>query len=181
MIIEHGPAPDTDVKLRKRQSSATGGPGRDRMSDPVEAISTILQSAAVLSLLHPILEGHPLALATGMAEGDTEGFRQASAMESLPSPNECLALVVPSGDRPVELDVVRDSHHFPEFSANGQSRWINSSSVAAVDIALRQNGMIDHYQIEPGSVAVVSPGLIHRVRTEIGSGALRVHCTPWKK
>jgi hypothetical protein len=38
--------------------------------------------------------------------------------------------------------------------------------------------MVDHHPITPGSVAIVGPGLIHRARTESGTMALRVHCTP---
>jgi hypothetical protein len=162
----------------KRNGYVPHAPSGVKTSDPAEAISSALRSKLVLSLLHPILEGHPLALSTGIVEGSQEGFRQASAMEALPSPNECLALVVPIEDRPVELDVIRDSHLFPEFSADGRSRWVHASSVVAIDIALRQHGMIDRYIIPPGSVAIVGPGLIHRVRTEPGAGALRVHCTP---
>jgi hypothetical protein len=113
----------------------------------------------------------------GVAEGD-EAFRQASAAEALSSPNECLVLVVPLDDSPIELEVVRDSHLFPEFSSDGQSRWVNPSSAVAIEIALRQQGMVDQHTVEPGSVAIVGPGLIHRIRTKAGAMAWRVHCTP---
>jgi hypothetical protein len=160
-----------------RPGVASGTASRLMTADPSDAIVSALQSDQVIRLLHPILEGHPLALGMGVAEGD-EAFRQASAAEALSSPNECLVLVVPLDDSPIELEVVRDSHLFPEFSSDGQSRWVNPSSAVAIEIALRQQGMVDQHTVEPGSVAIVGPGLIHRIRTKAGAMAWRVHCTP---
>ncbi len=161
-----------------RRGAAVAAPARSKTPDLGETISAVLQARGVLDLLHPVLEGPPLALSSVLVEGADEGFRQASAMEATPSPTECLALVVPLDDKPVQLDVIRDSHTFPEFAADGQSRWVNPAAAVAIDVALRQHGMIDQYQIPPGSVAIVGPGLIHRLRTEQGTSALRVHCTP---
>jgi hypothetical protein len=146
--------------------------------DPTDTISAVLQSKRVLALLHSVLEGIPLVVGTGFVEGTQESFRQASAMEGLPSPNECLAMVIPVADSPVELDVIRGSHLFPEFSTDGQSRWVTPSAAVAIDVALRQHAMVDQYSVPVGSVAVIGPGLIHRVRTEAGAGAIRLHCTP---
>jgi len=162
----------------KRNANASTATPRSKTPDLGEVICAVLQSKPVLDLLHPILEGPPLALSTGIVEGADEGFRQPSSMEVLPSPAECVSLVIPLDEHPVDLDVIRDSHLFPEFSADGKSRWVNPAAAGAIDIALRQHGMIDHYVIPPGSIAIVGPGLIHRVRTEPGTGALRVHCTP---
>jgi hypothetical protein len=162
----------------KRTSNANSAAARSKTPDLGEVICATLQSKPVLDLLHLILEGPPLALSTGIVEGADEGFRQPSSMEVLPSPAECLSLIIPLDEHPVELDVIRDSHLFPEFSADGKSRWVNPVAAGAIDIALRQHGMIDQYQIAPGSIAIVGPGLMHRVRTEPGTGALRVHCTP---
>jgi hypothetical protein len=179
-IVEIGvpPAAAKPPSGTKRSGNASGTSARGKTPDLTEAICTILQSKSVLQLLHPILEGPPLAISTSIVEGTDEGFRQPSAMEALPSPAECLSLVVPLDDQPVELDVIRGSHQFPEFSPEGQSRWVNSSAAVAIDMALRQHGMIDCYPLPPGSIAIIGPGLIHRVRTEPGTGALRVHCTP---
>jgi len=180
-IVEMGPAQATAAKSptsAKRGGNGGASTGRSKTPDLAETICAVLQSKPVLDILHPILEGPPLALSTGLVEGTDEGFRQPSAMEVLPSPTECLALVIPLDDRPVELDIIRDSHQFPEFSAEGQSRWINPSAAVAIDVALRQHGMIDQSTVPPGSVAIIGPGLIHRVRTEPGTAALRVHCTP---
>jgi hypothetical protein len=149
-----------------------------RTPDLTEVVCHVLQSAPALRLLRAVLEAQPLALSFAVAEGSNESFRQASAMEALPSPAECLSLIVPLGEQPVHLEVIRDSHLFPEFAADGQSRWINPSGGAAIGLALQQNGMVDRFLVEPGSIAVVDPGLIHRVSTQPDSSALRVHCTP---
>lgn len=162
----------------KRGGSMTGASPRGKTPDLAEAVCNALQSKPVLDVLQAILESAPLALNTAIVEGMEENYRQISAMEVLRSPAECLALIVPLDDKAVELDVIRDSHLFPEFSAEGQSRWIDPSSGAAIEVALREHGMVDHYTVQPGSVAIAGPGLIHRVRTEPGAIALRVHCTP---
>lgn len=180
-ILDAGAASGASPKqapASKRGGNGAGGSSRGKIPDLSEAVCGLLQAGPVLDLLKPILEGPPLALNTHVVEGSDEGFRQASAMEVVRSPGECVTVVVSLEDRPVELDIVRDSHTFPEFSAQAASRWINPSSTVAIDVALREQAMVDHHQIPPGSVAIVGPGLIHRVRTESGTMALRVHCTP---
>jgi hypothetical protein len=145
---------------------------------PSDVISSVLRSVPVLDLLHPILEGHPLALEAEIVEATEERFRQFSASKVLPSPAECLGLILPLRDDAVHLEVVRGSHLFPEFTLDGQSRWISQSGMVATEVAIQQSGMIDRHVLELGSVAVLGPGLIHRLRTEPGTTALRMLCTP---
>lgn len=162
----------------KRGDSASPPARRGKIPDLTEAVCGVLQATPVLGLLKPILEGLPLALNTHVIEGSDEGFRQASAMEVLRSPGECVTIIVSLEDKSVDLDIVRDSHLFPEFSAQAESRWVNPAGAVAIDVALREQGMVDNHLVPPGSVAIIGPGLIHRARTESGTMALRVHCTP---
>jgi hypothetical protein len=176
-VFLHGAQADSPFGIN-RSGNSTKESTRSALPSLTELVSAVLRLEPVLKLLHPILEGPPLALGARIAEGADESFRQPSSIEALPSPAECLGLIVPLNDAPVELDVVRDSHLFPEFTAEGQSRWISRSAADATEVALRQHGMIDRYAVQPGSVVVIGPGLIHRVRTEPDTVALRMVCTP---
>jgi hypothetical protein len=171
------------VKPLPSSDSKRGGDGAEDASSgewpaPRDVISSVLRSRPVLDLLRTILEGHPLAVGAEIVEAAEERFRQFSTSKVLPSPAECLGLIVPLCDNAVQLEVVRGSHLFPEFTLDGQSRWVSQSGMVATDVAIQQFGMIDRHDLEPGSVAVLGPGLIHRLHTEPGTAALRVLCTP---
>jgi hypothetical protein len=117
----------------------------------------------VSDVLHAVLEDRPLAIAPRLVGGrEPEMFHQPSGMQALPSPAECVALVVPVGTREVGLEVVRDSHLLPEFTMQGTSRW--TSRVASEPLQMAEvHGMLDRYVLPPGSVAVIGPGLLYRV------------------
>ena len=180
-IIEGSPSQPEEAKPTpsgRRGGNTVGTAQRAKTPDLAEAAQAILRVGPVVDMMKLILEGLPLALSVHVIEGFEEGFRQASAMEVVSSPAECVTLVTSLDDKAVELDVIRESHLFPEFSSAGESRWTTPSSGAAIDVALRQHGMIDNHRVHPGNVAIIGPGLIHRVRTEPGTMALRMHCTP---
>jgi hypothetical protein len=162
----------------KRGGDRSDGALSDRWPPQRDVVRSALQSIPVLDLLHSILEGHPLAIGSEIVETAEKEFRQLSASKVLSSPAECLGLIIPLGDSAVQLEVVRDSHLFPEFALNGQSRWVSQSGTVATKVALQQNGMTDRHVVQPGSIVVMSPGLIHRLQTEPGTAALRVLCTP---
>ena len=186
-FLQAGFAVLEDVFLQVADFAPSSGSGRSKggsgksttsqSSFPQELVSAVLQLKPVINLLHQLLEGPPLALSAQTVDGADDGFHQPSSLETLPSPAECLCLIVPLSEGSVELEVVRDSHQFPEFTAEGYSRWVNRPAVAT-EIALREHGMVDRYAVQPGSVIVISPGLIHRVRTEPGKPATRILCTP---
>ena len=138
---------DAHLKALARQSSKIGlvilrGAGGNFSSgyDMKEIASAVLQLKPVMNLLHQILEGPPLALSAKVVEGPDDAVHQPSTLEALPSPAECLSLVVPLNEGTVELEVVRDSHLFPEFTAEGHSRWVNRTPAASVDFAVRRRG-----------------------------------------
>ena len=140
-------------------------------------VAGLFMAGPVHEILRPLLEDHPLGLSARIVDGTNNSFCQPSGLEQLPSPAECVAIIVPTSDAPVALEVVRDSHLFPEFTASGQSRWISQSAVLN-DATLTQRGMVDRHELPVGSVAIVGPGLMHRVQSDASVAALRVLITP---
>ena len=140
-------------------------------------VAGLFMAGSVHDILRPLLEDHPLGLTARIVDGTSNSFCQPSGLEQLPSPAECVVIIVPTADAPVALEVVRDSHLFPEFTASGQSRWI-SQSAALNDATLVQRGMVDRHELSVGSVAIVGPGLLHRVQADASVAALRVLVTP---
>jgi hypothetical protein len=143
----------------------------------VELMKSVLEARSVLDLLRAIFEDHPLVLCPKQM-GPEQHLYQPSALEALQSPAESLAIIVPLGSGEVELDVVRDSHLFPEFTANGQSRWADTGGDSFIELARRSHGMIDRYKVAPGGAALIGPGLIHNVRGGADCGGLRAVCVP---
>jgi len=168
-----------EAELSSGGSLSDGGAGPKGGNSPliVEFVRTLLTERPILEILQPLLEDHPLAMSASIVDGTNNSFSQPSAFAPLPSPAECVALIIPTADSPVGLEVVRDSHLFPEFTASGQSRWINQSA-ALSDATFVQRGMVDRYELPSGSIAIVGPGLMHRVQAESSVAALRVLCTP---
>lgn len=140
-------------------------------------VAGLFMAGPVHDILRPLLEDLPLGLSARIVDGTSNSFCQPSGLEQLPSPAECVAIIVPTADAPVGLEVVRASHLFPEFTASGQSRWI-SQSAALNDATLVQRGMVDRHELPVGSVAIVGPGLLHRVQSDASVAALRVLVTP---
>ena len=131
---------------------------------PVRAIERVLEVPLVIAALRAVLEDHPLVLRPELSE--PAGFRQPSGREALASPAESLGLVLPLRDG-VELEVVRGSHQLPEFSAAGTSRWVSRDGHEALAMSERY-GLLDRYAVDAGSLAVIGPGLLHRVRAPEG-------------
>ena len=140
------------------------------------AVGDLLDDAAVLPMLRTVLDDNPLALRAVWLAGSGTGFAQPSTGNPAPSPAECLALVVPFG-APVTLEVVRGSHCLPEFTPSGVSRWANGESAASLELAAG-HGLLDSHALAAGSVAVIGPGTLYRVRFGAESQAAQILCVP---
>ncbi|MBV8616272.1 MAG: hypothetical protein JOY66_21230 [Acetobacteraceae bacterium] len=139
------------------------------------AFEAALHAPDVVAALRAVLEDHPLVLSPRPCAAEAR-FRQPSAMADLPSPAECLLLVTPHDETVVELEVVRDSHRLPEFTAGGESRWMSRTGAEALALA-EPHGMVDRYVLPPDTLAAIGPGLLHRVRAP-GSGAAAALAVP---
>ncbi len=141
--------------------------------DPVTAARRAIEAALgapnVIAALRAVLEDHPLVLRPRPCEAEGP-FRQPSGIDALSSPGECLLLLVALNDAPVELEVVRDSHRLPEFTGDGVSRWTSRSGAEAL-VMVEQHGLVDRYTLPPDTLAVIGPGLLHRVLAPEGGAA----------
>jgi hypothetical protein len=141
-----------------------------------ESVGDLLEDQAVLPVLRSVLDDNPLVVCAAWVHGCETALAQPSTKNFAPSPTECLALLVPFGDS-VILDVVRDSHRLPEFTPSGVSRWVQGDAAAGLQIAAG-NGLLDRYVLAPGTVALIGPGTLHRLRSGTESAAMRLLCLP---
>lgn len=137
---------------------------------PGRAIERALEVPVVIAVLRAVLEDHPLVLRPEFCE--PAGFHQPSGREALASPAECLGLVLPLREG-VELEVVRGSHQLPEFSAAGTSRWVSRDGHEALAMS-EQYGLLDRYAVGAESLAVIGPGLLHRVLAPEGAAVCAI-------
>jgi hypothetical protein len=136
-----------------------------------EAATKALRDPALSNVLCAVLEDHPLPVKSEWMT-QTTALAQPSARNPSPSPAECVEIVIPFGDG-VVLDVVRDSHKLPEFTSRGASRWRGAAAIGAASF-------LDHYDLPPGSVAIIGPGTIYSTRQSEGTGSALISCVPMR-
>jgi hypothetical protein len=141
------------------------------------ALADLLFRDATLRPLRAVLDDQPVCTRIVPARGVEHGFQQASTAEALSSPAECLLLVAATGGD-VVLDIVRDSHTLPEFTADGRSRWLAGTAEATLDLAIEQGLPVEQVELSPSDIAIVGPGTLHRLRAEGGATGLRAWVLP---
>jgi len=149
----------------------------EKKVDLATAISARFFHEDTLRILRSILDDNPIAVKAAKYSAGENHYMQASGWDDLPSPAECLALVVPLGDW-ASIEVLRDSHRFPEFSADGVSRWTHEGRSVAQNAGVAPNVFTDVFTISPESIAIVGPGLLHRVNGIASNSVARILVLP---
>lgn len=145
-------------------------------ADLLTALPGLLFRDAALGVLRGAFDDTPLVCRVEVARGNT-GFAQPSTAEPLPSPAECLALVAGIGEGRVLLDIVRDSHALPEFTAAGESRWL-AGALATVALAEAAGASIDTLALGETDLAIIAAGTVYRIRVPEGMTGLVALATP---
>jgi hypothetical protein len=125
-----------------------------------EALPAALFRDPVLAVLRAALDDNPVCYRVTLTRRGTTDFAQASTAEALASPAECLALVA----GPVALDIVRGSHHLPEFSADGRSRYLAGG--AALDAARLAGASVETIEVGARDLVLLGAGTVFRLRAE---------------
>lgn len=162
------PLGETSITPSEEVSKATA------RKDLTTAISEAFFNEDTLRILRTMLDDHPIAvLANSCVESDTE-FEQISVMDDLPSPTECLMLIAPLASESIAVEALRGSHRFPEFRADGASRWTSRQVARGAATAAFSLVPADRFNIAPGQLAIISPGLLHRTIASAEAPAFRV-------
>jgi hypothetical protein len=162
------------------RGNSSPAPSRTLSDTAAEVSATIAKSFFqddILRLLGIVLEDNPIAVKASMYKDSEKSFCQMSSWEELPSPAECLGLIVPLEDG-VSVEVLRGSHWFPEFTADGTSRWTVEGRTLLSSAALAPNIYTDMFTIPPRGIAVLGSGVIHRVLASVSSPAIRILVLP---
>lgn len=168
---------DGAVPIARDLPKATPNGGRAKATDLPAAVAEVLFDETVLRTVRGILDDNPVAIRADMVEADQPGYAQMSALEDLPSPAECLGLVFPAREKPVAVEVVRGGHRYPEFLPDGLSRWTQAAADRTAKATLSPDLPIDRHLVPRGSVLLVGPGALARIRPGAG-GALRALVVP---
>ena len=138
--------------------SAGGGDGR---RDLALLLARWLDEAT-LRLLASVLEDQPVVILEGAAMAEP-GFRQAGEGD-LPSPAECLTLLLVGGGTPAVLETVGGGHALPEFSQGGTSRWLMTGAEIGEQLAATHAARLEETVLAPGDLVVLAPGTLYRLR-----------------
>jgi hypothetical protein len=159
------------TELRKIAASAPPSGQREVM------LATLIERPAMLAVLRAVLDDNPLVLNVEICMRDTP-LVQPSAENRLPSPAECLALAIPAAGQDMAVEIVRDSHRLPEYTASGISRWESDQAHAGIELAAQSQGVITRYDVPVGAIAIIGPGTIYRLCCADGADALKLCCVP---
>jgi hypothetical protein len=151
------------------QPVPAGEPALARLAETIFRDATLRPLRAALDDLPSCSRILPVA-------GTEHGFTQASTAEALPSPAECLAVVAVAGGEAV-VEVIRDSHRLPEFTAEGRSRWLHGGA-ATLDLAIAQGLSVERVALAPADLLILGPGTLHRLAVAEGAVALRAFVLP---
>lgn len=161
-----------------RTADAAGTAAHASWDNEPKSIADAMFDDSVLSLLRGIFDDHPLAVLARRIEESETDFTQISTQEQLPSPCECVSVVSALGSSPIEIEVIRGGHRFPEFLPDGSSRWLRGTSIHTNELIASGRAQVDTYEINPGETAILGPGTIARVITPKQSQALTVAVIP---
>jgi hypothetical protein len=140
-------------------------------------MAALLFREQLVRVLRAVLDDHPVAYRFDLISGAAD-YLQASSIEDLPSPAECLAVYIGNPNGTIRLDCVRDSHDLPEFGSNGLSRWTREGAEEAARFAASAGLSVQSLELDSLDVAIVGPGLMHRVSAEADAPALRIILAP---
>ena len=155
-----------------------GGRDGKAMRDAAAQVARVAVTDGSAALLKAAFDDVPIAYAFQLVPEGGERFTQAAGFEAFTSPAESVAVYVPLAERPGRLDHVLDSHEFPEFGRDGTSRWTCEGAPALPMIASAQERPVESHDLGPDLMAVVGPGLIHRVVPSAPGSVLRIVFAP---
>jgi hypothetical protein len=148
-----------------------------KLKAALSAVSALLFREPVVRLLRAVMDDHPVVYRSEQLSGN-HAFSQVCAFEPFPSPAECLALYLAHPTAPVQIDVVRDSHELPEFSQTGHSRWTPEGGDDIAQFAVSAGLSIQSIELSALDVAIIGPGLMHRVSASRDAPAFRAVVAP---
>jgi hypothetical protein len=140
-------------------------------------VADMLFDEDVLRVLRSVFEDHPVAISAERVEIDESEPRQPSAIQELPSPAECVALIMPATTQPISVDVIRGSHRLPEFTPAGRSRWLLAAGQKSLADLVPPDTPVDRCAVAPGNALLVGPGVLHYIRPS-PEGAIRAIAVP---
>lgn len=144
----------------------------------LEALPGVVFRDVALRTLRAVLDDNPVIYRAALSRGSDGAFAQPSAIDALPSPAECVAVVACAGGEPALIDLVRDSHKLPEFTSDGRSRWLVAGAGAGVEIATEHALSIERAEVGPLDLVLVGPGTMYRLRAPEGTAAVTACCAP---
>lgn len=137
--------------------------------DMPAAVADVLFGDTVLQTVRGVFDDNPVAIRADAVEANVEAFSQLSTIEDLPSPAECLGLLFSREKKSVPVEIIRGSHHLPEFHPDGTSRWTHAAAERVAHLTASPTLPVESHMISRSSLLLVSPGLLYRIRAAAGS------------
>lgn len=166
-----------ELSSLKTASAACDDDITPRLKTALNIVSNLLFRDNLIRLMRAIFDDQPVAYRLDSVSSD-EVFVQASSFEASPSPTECLVLYIGNPGGTTRIDIVRNSHELSEFDPQGHSRWTPVGAPYLSHFASEAGLSIETIELDGLDMAIVGPGLAHRVHTTEGAPLFRALLFP---
>ena len=92
-----------------------------------------------------------------------------------------MALLASKGAAPTSIEIVRGSHNFPDFAADGQARWLLPPGAASLSYAAGIGAPIDFVTLRENQLAIIGAGAIYRTLHPSAEGCIEALAVPRRR
>ncbi len=135
----------------------------------------------VQDILTASFDDVPVLISGRVLTGSQREFRQPSTGQHLSSPVESLALIASNGNSPSSIELIRDSHNFPDFTSSGDPRWLLPAGSSALSHAASIGAPIEIVTLRANQVAILASGTIYRVLHPSADGTVEALTIPRRR
>ena len=134
----------------------------DDVSDLERSLGGLFFRPLVQDVLTAAFDDVPVVIDGRIVHESKREFRQPCTEQGLSSPVESLAFLASSGHSLTSIEIVRDSHNFPDFTPSGTPRWLLPAGAPALSHAATLGAPIEIVTLRANQLALISSGTLYR-------------------
>ena len=151
------------------------------VSDLERTLGSVFFRTNVHDVLVAAFDDVPVVINGSVLTESQREFRQPPSGHALSSPVESMALLASKGAAPTSIEIVRGSHNFPDFAADGQARWLLPPGAASLSYAAGIGAPIDFVTLRENQLAIIGAGAIYRTLHPSAEGCIEALAVPRRR
>lgn len=151
------------------------------VSDLERTLGGVFFRHLVQDVLTAAFDDVPVLTSGNVLHDSQREFRQPPTGHGLSSPVESIALIASNGHSPSSIELIRDSHNFPDFTSTGEPRWLLPSGSAALAHAASLGAPIEILTLRANQVALIAGGTLYRALHPSADGTIEALTIPRRR